>query len=108
MAKGKSRDRSKEALWRRTVREQRQSGLTIREFCRRFPRLHLERFPAYAPELNPDGGVWNQMDNVLANGRPDNLDELAAALNKALRGLRVSQPKLRWCVHQTELPPFLA
>jgi hypothetical protein len=35
MAKGKSRDRSKEALWRRTVREQRQSGLTIREFCRK-------------------------------------------------------------------------
>jgi transposase-like protein len=33
MAKGKSRDKSKEALWRRTVRLQRQSGLTIREFC---------------------------------------------------------------------------
>jgi hypothetical protein len=35
MAKGKSRDKSKEALWRRTVRQQRQSGLTIREFCRK-------------------------------------------------------------------------
>lgn len=22
-------------------------------------RIHLERFPAYAPELNPDEGVWN-------------------------------------------------
>ena len=35
MAKGKIRDKSKEALWRRTVRQQRQSGLTIREFCRK-------------------------------------------------------------------------
>lgn len=52
MAKGKSRDKSKEALWRRTVRRQRQSGLTIREFCRKhqvretafyFWRRELER-----------------------------------------------------------------
>jgi transposase len=82
-------------------------GEPIRQFCRRHPRLHLERFPTYAPELNPDEGVWNQMDNTLANGRPDNLDDLAVPLNKALRGLRASQPKLRWCVHQTELPSFL-
>ena len=52
MARGKSRDRSKEALWRRTVRQQRQSGMTIREFCRKhkvretafyFWRRELER-----------------------------------------------------------------
>ena len=52
MAKGKIRDKSKEALWRRTVRQQRQSGLTIREFCRKqevretafyFWRRELER-----------------------------------------------------------------
>ena len=82
-------------------------GEPIRDLCRRFPRLHLERFPAYAPELHPDEGVWNQMDNALANGRPDDLDELSAALNKTLRHLRRSQFKLRWCVHQSELPPFL-
>jgi len=83
-------------------------GEPIRELCRRFPRLHLERFPAYAPELNPDEGIWNQMDNALANGRPDNLDELSAALKKTLGHLRRSQSKLRWCVHQSELPPFLS
>ena len=46
------------------------------------------------------------MDAALANGRPENLDALSAALNKTLRHLRRSQPKLRWCVHQSELPPF--
>jgi transposase len=28
------------------------------------PRLHLERLPAYAPELNPDEGVWQQLKGV--------------------------------------------
>ena len=28
------------------------------------PRLHLERLPAYAPELNPDEGVWQQLNGV--------------------------------------------
>jgi transposase len=28
------------------------------------PRLHLERLPASAPELNPDEGVWQQLNGV--------------------------------------------
>jgi transposase len=27
-------------------------------------RLHLERLPAYAPELNPDEGLWPQLTGV--------------------------------------------
>jgi transposase len=27
-------------------------------------RLHLERLPAYAPELNPDEGLWQQLTGV--------------------------------------------
>lgn len=83
-------------------------GEPIRELCRRYPRLWLERFPAYAPELNPDEGVWNQADNTLANGRPEQLEQLSAVLSKTLRALRRSQPKLRWCIHQSDLPPFLS
>jgi transposase len=81
-------------------------GEPLRNLCRQYPRLHLERFPAYAPELNPDEGVWSQADNALANGRPDDLDELSVALHHTLRHLRRSQAKLRWCVHQSELPPL--
>lgn len=28
------------------------------------PRLHLERLPASAPELNPGEGLWPQMPEV--------------------------------------------
>ena len=34
-AGGKAPDQERDAFWRRVVREQRQSGLTVREFCRR-------------------------------------------------------------------------
>jgi transposase len=35
---------------------------TIQEFLANgaAPRIHLERLPAYAPELNPDEGVWQR------------------------------------------------
>ncbi len=46
-------------------------GEAIRELQTRYPRLHLYRFPGYAPELNPDEGVWQLTKRTLANGRPD-------------------------------------
>jgi transposase len=38
----------------------------IREFLAHgaAPRLHLERLPAYAPELNPSEGLWQQLTGV--------------------------------------------
>jgi transposase len=82
-------------------------GEPIRGLCRRFPRLHLERFPAYAPELNPDEGVWTLTKATLANGRPDDLDALLGHLLESLADVRRSQAKLRGCVFQSDLPPFL-
>jgi len=29
----------------------------------RSEEIHLERFPAYAPELNPDEGVWQHVNH---------------------------------------------
>jgi transposase len=39
---------------------------TIKEFLAHgaAQRLHLERLPAYAPELNPDEGLWQQLTGV--------------------------------------------
>jgi transposase len=39
---------------------------TVKEFLANgaAPRLHLERLPAYAPELNPDEGLWQQLKGV--------------------------------------------
>jgi transposase len=83
-------------------------GERMREMCRRFPRLHLEALPPYAPQLNPDEEVWAYSKGRLANGRPDDLAELHRQIKRALTGLRRSQRKLRWCVTSSELPPFLA
>lgn len=82
-------------------------GPLVRALCAEFPRLHLERFPAYAPELNPDEGVWTLTKGQLANGRPDDRGVLRAHLLVALLGIRHSQRLLRGCITQSDLPPFL-
>ena len=50
MAKGKSRDGSKEAFWRSMIERHRQSGLSIREFCRR-EKLSEPSFYAWRREI---------------------------------------------------------
>ena len=82
-------------------------GPLIGRFCQDHPRLHLEHFPGYAPELNPDEGVWNQAKRALANGRPDTLAQLHEAVCGELETLRSSPSKLRFCIHDSDLPPFL-
>jgi len=79
----------------------------MRSFLNRHPRLHLEAFPPYAPELNPDEGVWNHCKHYLANSSPDDLHELARDVSRQLRNLRGSQDRLRALIRQSELPPFL-
>jgi len=82
-------------------------GDAIRALLRRCRRIHLEALPPYAPELNPDEGVWNQTRTALANGRPDDPLELAETLSQVLTELGLSQSNLRWCFHQSELPSSL-
>jgi len=79
-------------------------GQPLAELRQLFPRLHLEYFPPYAPELNPDEGVWGLLKGRLANGRPDDIDELADDLQKEFRAIAGSQRKLRGCIRQSELP----
>ena len=79
----------------------------LSDFCSKYPRLHLEKLPAYAPELNPIEAAWHAAKHPLANGRPDNIPELGCALLASLRKARASQRVLRGCVTQSDLPPFL-
>lgn len=72
-----------------------------------YPRLHLERLPAYAPQLNPIEATWNLAKSPLANGRPDDVWELGEAVLESFMQLRTSPRKLRGCFSQSELPPFL-
>ena len=76
----------------------------VRELLAHTSRLHLEPFPPYAPELNPDEGVWNHLKSTLANGRPDTQAELMDVLSDEICGLAASQTLLRGCIQQSDLP----
>lgn len=79
-----------------------------RQFLARHPRLHVERFPAYAPDLNPDEQVWNHFKATLANGCPMTLDELVEDLTRVARRARRSPGLLRGFIHESDLPPLLS
>ncbi len=81
-------------------------GKLVKEYVSSHPRLQLVYLPAYAPDLNPDEGVWSQLKSSLANGRPDDIRDLESHLRARLADLRSSQPKLRACIHQSRLPLF--
>jgi transposase len=61
-------------------------GEPVQDLLGRTSRLHLEPFPPYAPELNPDEGVWNHLKAHLATG-VDLFDDLhrVACLGYSLR-----------------------
>jgi transposase len=59
-------------------------------------RLHLERLPAYAPELNPDEGLWAhlkgvELRNLCCDDLPHLRHELRDAVKRGRRKLRIIQ-----------------
>lgn len=61
-------------------------------------RLWLEQLPGYAPDLNPDEGIWNYLKRVeLANGCAPNLDPLQVDLIRARERLRHKRHIIRSC-----------
>jgi transposase len=51
--------------------------------------IHLEQLPGYAPDLNPDESVWEQLKHVeLANVVCHDQDELRRQLRRAIAHLR--------------------
>jgi transposase len=67
-------------------------------------RLQVEYFPSYAPELNPDEGVWSLAKRELANSCPRDADELMEGILRSINGIRSSPEKLRGCILQSDLP----
>jgi transposase len=68
------------------------------EFCRRHRRLHLERFPAYAPELNPEEYVWAHTKRKVSNACVESRDELLELTVDALCDVGQSQSLLSACL----------
>ena len=66
-------------------------------------RLHLERLPAYAPEVNPDEGIWNYLKRVeLRNLVCHDLPELRRELQLAVRRLRRKPHVIHGCISQCQ------
>jgi transposase len=64
-------------------------------------RLQLEQLPGYAPDLNPDEGVWNLLKRVeLANRCSQDVPELWWELGLAIRRLRRRRHVLTACFRQ--------
>jgi len=82
-------------------------GEPVQELLGRTRRLHLVAFPAYAPELNPDEGVWDHLKKSLANGRPETSSELMDVLGQEICRLASAPQLLRGCIRRSALPPFL-
>jgi transposase len=61
-------------------------------------RIHLERLPGYAPELNPQEGVWNLLKRVeLKNVCCLDVPHVQRELRRAKERLRHRKPVLRQC-----------
>jgi transposase len=62
-------------------------------------RIYLEQLPAYAPELNPDEGIWGYLKQVeLRNVSCDDLPELHQELRRAVARLRHKPAVLQGCI----------
>jgi len=79
-------------------------GSLIEEVRRHYPRLYVERFPGYAPELNPAEQIWNDFKRHSANSLFLDKQDIRLNLHANTRRVRRSQPKLRSFILSSELP----
>ena len=79
-------------------------GPFLRQLRHQYPRLHVEWFPGYAPELNPVEYLWADSKGHTANGLPLDRKDLRRNLHTNIRRVRRSQDKLRSFILASELP----
>jgi transposase len=82
-------------------------GAPIEQLLDQHRRLRIEHFPSYAPQLNPDEGVWSLAKRDLANRCPNDVEELMEDILGSIEAIRNSAEKLRGCIAQSELPFYL-
>ena len=78
-------------------------GRAVKDFLasRAADRLQLEQLPGYAPELNPDEGIWKHLKYVeLKNVCCRSLSELKSELCKAKERLRHKKHVILGCIRQ--------
>ncbi len=80
-------------------------GRTVKDFLNAggTARIHLLRLPGYAPDLNPEEGVWPYLKRVeMGNMCCANMQELHHELGKAMARLRHKQDIILSCSGLTQ------
>jgi putative transposase len=82
-------------------------GPLIRALLRRLPRLHLERLPAYAPDLNPVEMIWSYLKyGKLSNFVPRDVKHLDRVVSQHLLQLAEASGLIKslWTGSKTPFP----
>jgi putative transposase len=79
-------------------------GPKIRAVQAAYPRLHLEPFPAYAPELNPVEQLWGDFKRHSGNSIFLGKQDVRLMLHGNTRRVRRSPDRLRSFVRASDLP----
>lgn len=80
----------------------------VRDYLADHPEIETERFPAYAPELNPEELVWQHTKySRLPNFAAQNTAILRKKLADEFRTLSRQPNLLRSFIQHTQLPLFL-
>jgi len=81
----------------------------VRKFLTRNPNIQTHRLPAYAPELNPDEGVWNHTKfSRLCNFAASDIHDLRATIQTELGDLRRRKDLLASFIRHSGLPMLAA
>ncbi len=90
-------------LWDRSNIHQR-SGL-VEKYLAKHPEIVTEEFPGYAPDANPDEGVWGWTKyHRLANFAPKDLEELRSRINAELSSLSKRGDLLASFIRHAQIP----
>lgn len=77
----------------------------VKQYLADHPQIQVEMLPPYAPELNPDEGVWCYTKYArMANYAPHNSRRLRRRLTAELKRLQKSPELLKAFIRQTKLP----
>jgi transposase len=80
-------------------------GPVIQKLLRKFPRLWLENFPPYAPDLNPVEQIWTWLKwSKLANYPAENANAIQRRVCPTLSGCRHKHQQLRSFFEASNLP----
>lgn len=80
-------------------------SLVVRQYLAEHPEIVTEKFPGYAPDLNPDELVWSYIKyGKLANLGADNSRDLRRAVDCELIELRHDSKRLASFVNHVNLP----